>query len=123
MRLIGWANWHDPNYAESVENKELAIELTIEYMKEMGLKFTGTYHQEGQYGAPVFDNDEKLCLSQRGWGELMVYVMDLDVFDFFTYLVWAWFTPHGEEQIFPDESVCIFNEFPPVPDFFTKFAA
>jgi hypothetical protein len=116
MKLIGWTNWHDPHYAECVENEELAIELTIAHMKEMGLKFSGHFHQNSRFGAPAFDNNEKLCLSQRSWGHLMSDVMDFDVFDFFSYVIWAWFPPPGEEQIFPDESICIFNEIPPVPD-------
>ena len=113
MKLIGWTNWHDPNYAECVENEGLAIELTVAYMIEMGLKFSGNYHQRGQNGVPVFDNNEKLCLSQRGWGNLMADVIDDDII---WYTTWAWFPPDGEEEIYPDVSVCIFNEIPPVPD-------
>ena len=119
MKLIGWTQWFDPNYSECVENIELAIEVTIAYMKEKGLKFSGPYHQDGRHGVTVFDNNEKLCVSQRRWGGLMADVMDLDMFELFSYTAWAWYCPGGEEEIFPDESVCIFNEIPPKPDYST----
>ena len=119
MKLIGWTNWFDPNYTDCVENEELAIKVTIAYMIERGLKFSGVYHQRGRHGVPVFDNSEKLCVSQRCWGELMADVMDIDEFEFFRYTAWAWYCPGGEEEIIPDESICIFNEIPPEPDFST----
>jgi len=66
-------------------------------MKEMGLKYTGTYHQRGKHGAPYFDNGKKLCYSLRCWGGLMAEVMNIE--GDMAYAQWAWWNP--EEEVFP----------------------
>ena len=113
MKLIGFTNWFDPNYEECEENLRLAIDLTIAYMKQHGLKFHGFTYQHGRNGVPCFDNGEKLCLSMRAWGALMAKVLGIE--GTFNYTHWAWDTPDGQEEKLPDESVCFWKEDPPPP--------
>ena len=108
MKLIGFTTWHDDNYQtiEDFAEDDIAEKVTIEYMKEHGYKFTGTYHQNGEFGTPYFDTNKKLCLSLRGWGALMAKVLDLPTdinnelgLDM-SYCYWAWWAD-DEECVFP----------------------
>ena len=67
MTLLGFTNWKDEHYEDIEYNDELDIawDVTVQYMKAHGLRFTGEHHQYGERGAPYFDTGKKLCLSMR----------------------------------------------------------
>ena len=107
MKLIGFTNWHNEKYEEieDVTEEDLACDVVVEYMRQHDLKFSGFYHQDGEFGAPYFDTGRKLCLSYRGWGALMAQVLrieadEVDGYDM-SYCRWAWLPP--EEQVLPGE--------------------
>ena len=116
MKLIGFThffddkykviNCFDPNYA-------LAWSLTVDFMKEKGLKWNGFYHQSGQYGTPYFDTGQRLCLSLRVWGWLMVDVLDIPKDETekndMRYCRWAWNWNDEKDEVylFPDEPIFI----------------
>ena len=64
-----------------------------------GIKFNGTYHQDGEYGCPLFKiNDAgifKWSCSFRAWGDVMEHAGYG-----FSYCDWAWDNP--EEPVTPD---------------------
>ena len=80
IKLIGFTNWQDEKYEdiEDFAEEDLACEITIQYMRQHDLKFSGFYHQDGEFGAPYFDTGRKLCLSYRCWGGLMAQVLGLE---------------------------------------------
>jgi len=106
MKVIGFTNWLNENYAEIDDFDpafNLAWDVTVQYMRRHRFKYTGTEHQEGTFGTPVFDTNQKLCLSCRAWGALMAEVLELPKDEEnghdMSYCCWAWDTP--DEQIFP----------------------
>jgi len=101
MELVGFTNWHDEMYQriEDSTESDLAERIVIEYMKQHNLRFTGTYHQCGEFGAPYFETNQKLCMSMRSWGDLMVRVLDIEDKRGMEYCTWAWCAP--EEEILP----------------------
>jgi hypothetical protein len=83
--------------------KDKAWNIVVRYMKEKKLQFTGIYHQGGEYGIPIFDNDFVLILTQRNWGSLMCEVMEDE--SCMGYVPWA-FNYHLEhEERYPDPSM------------------
>ena len=105
MKLIGFTNWQDEKYEdiEDFTEEDLACDLVVQHMKQHGLKFSGFYHQAGEFGAPYFDTNKKLCLSYRGWGSLMADVLQLEKDEQngynMSYCQWAWLPQ--EEQVLP----------------------
>ena len=112
MKLIGFTNFFDDKYHDidcSDVNYDLAWSLTVDYMKEKGLRWNGFYHQNGRYGTPYFDTEQRLCLSLRGWGSLMVDVLNIpqdenDKNDM-RYCKWAWNWNEVKDEVYlyPDE--------------------
>ena len=82
MRIVGWAEWDDPKYKEMFPiggaYKEAEVETVLaiiaEELRNNGYKFTGSYHQGGDYGVPVFDNGEVFQCSQRMWGGSIAHI-------------------------------------------------
>lgn len=111
MKIVGWTNWHyeheanvkykrfDPETWEEVEKIE---QIIAEELREKGYKFTGDYHQNGDYGVPVFDCGKVYQCSQRDWGNIMAmtYPEEIDNSDGFGYCKWAWVAP--EQMKVPD---------------------
>lgn len=98
MKIIGWTNWDSSCYdiINHRNNKiEEAIELTINELRKNNYKFTGDYHQNGDYGVPIFDNGAILKCSQREWGRIMAsaYPNEIDDSDGLGYCTWAWLPP------------------------------
>jgi hypothetical protein len=85
LKLIGFTHYLNPEYQiyDDLNEEEITHNLTIEYMREHGLRFFGHYHQRGKFRTPYFDNGKKLCLSLRGWGWLMAVI--LTITNFYSY--------------------------------------
>lgn len=65
------------------------------------IKFSGAYHQNGEYGAPLMKTDYgvfRWTCSFRYWGEVMERAKAGT-----NYMEWAWDAP--EEEITPDKAV------------------
>lgn len=104
MKIIDWTNWDNTKYKEMFSYTEERdwdaidkIETIIsEELRKHGYKFTGDYHQNGEYGVPVFDNGTVYHCTQRTWGSIMAraYPEEIDNKDEFAHCVWAWVAPH-----------------------------
>lgn len=114
MKIVGWTEWGDPRYKEmfpiggtyrEVEVKVVRA-IIAEELRTNGYKFTGSYHQNGDYGVPVFDNGEVFQCSQRIWGGIMAeaYSDEIDNSDGYGYTVWAWLPPY-EPMVVPNMKV------------------
>ena len=66
-----------------------AEDVVKEYIRRNGFKFSGEYHQYGEYGMPMFDDGSVLFCSWRHWGSIMAEAWDpdgdkgLDYMDFY----------------------------------------
>lgn len=109
MKIIGWTDWHFYGFSEehdaNYEYKEMEPK-TIAEMKEIetiiaqelcnkGYKFDGNYHQNGDFGVPIFDTGEVYQCTFRGWGRIMAqaYPDEIDNSDGMGYCDWAWIAP------------------------------
>lgn len=101
MKVTSWTNWNDDRYPEiPIELYEEARGIVVSELRKHGYKFTGGYHQYGDYGAPVIDGKYKMTWSQRSWGGVMAAAYPDTVDD---YTKWAWVAP--EEMVVPGEEV------------------
>lgn len=110
MKIVGWTEWDNPKYKEIFPIGSKCTEAEIEDVRKViaeelktnGYKFTGDYHQNGDFGVPVFDNGEVFQCSQRMWGDIMAqaYPEEIDNSDGYGYIEWAWFPP--EPMVVPD---------------------
>ena len=111
MKIVKWTEWDDPNYKEMFplgtaydsEKYDEAISVIAKELRENGYKFDGHYHQNGDFGVPVFDTGEVFQCTQRCWGAIMVeaYPDEIDNSDGYGYCDWAWIAP--EEMVVPVE--------------------
>lgn len=110
MKITGWTWYGNPDYKEMFPIEEQAtswdeiqkVETMIaNELRSKGYKFTGSYHQGGDYGAPVIDDTWVFQCSCRTWGGIMAmaYPDEIDNSDGYGYTVWAWLPP--EEMIVP----------------------
>ena len=110
MKVTGWTWYENPDYKDMspiggpfpFENRwDDVKDLIIKEIREHGYKFTGDYHQNGDFGAPIIDNEWIYMVSQRSWGHMMVraYPDKIDNSDGYGYCDWAWTAP--EEMILP----------------------
>ena len=109
MKITGWTNWDDPNYAEyaagSMAEVEARDDILIKEIREHGYKFTGDYHQNGDYGVPIIDDTWIYRASQRSWGHIMAFAYpdEIDNSDGMGYVAWAWSVPEGQKMVVPNE--------------------
>lgn len=123
MKVTGWTWWDNPEYAEmfpledrmdpswDMYDKVGEIEkLIAEDIRKHGYKFTGSYHQGGDYGAPIIDDKWLYQCSCRSWGNIIVmaYPEEFDSSDRYAYTVWAWLPPgypdNPERMIVPEKT-------------------
>lgn len=100
MKITGWTYWDNPDYKEmfSVDEPCTAMdEFNVKYLisgelRKNGYKFTGGYHQNGEFGVPIIDNKWLYQCSQRVWGGIMAmaYPDEIDDSDGMGYVEWAW---------------------------------
>ena len=115
MKVTGWTDWENDKYETMpsfyIEGKNITAEqfeeawnAVVEEIKNKGYKFSGTYHQNGDFGCPVIDDEYVFCVSMRNWGQVMVEAHNIPDEDGFAYCRWAWTTPDGEEMIVPGDN-------------------
>lgn len=103
MKVTGWTDWSDETYEELPDHLyEEAYGVVAAELSLRGYKFTGCYHQNGDYGVPIIDDKWKFTASQRTWGGIMVdaYPCEIDDSDNMGYVVWAWVAP--EPMVIPN---------------------
>ena len=112
MKIIGWT-WHgNPDYQEmypigfnvkpNTDWSRAEVEQTIiNELRDKGYRFTGDYHQNGDYGVPVFDNDLVATFTKRQWGALMyrAYPDEEGYSETLEYCKWAWDWPDCDEEM------------------------
>lgn len=113
MKIIGWTNYDNPQYKEmfpiggSYTKDEIdeVRNVIAEELRDRGYRFTGSYHQNGDYGVPIFDNGMIFTCSQRMWGGIMAmaYPDEIDNSDGLGYCDWAWIQPNNQKVVVPCE--------------------
>lgn len=72
MKVVGWTEWDDHYFEENdPELYKKQIKATIKGLRKYKIHFGASYHQNGEYGVPVFDDGSRMQTSQRSWGEIM----------------------------------------------------
>lgn len=107
LRIVDWVDWCDVECNPGVRDVSTLTtdefqkyrEAVVKSMKESGYKFTGFYHQNGEYGVPIFEDGVMFLVSQRTWGGIMADVMGADPNDRLAYMNWAYMPPENETQI------------------------
>lgn len=116
LRVLDWTDWE--NYEGYIELDRLTIEdedkiqdVIIKELKEKGYKFTGSYHQQGEFGAPVLGFSDKFedkfiyKTTQRVWGGIVADAFpENNLNDGYDYCRWAWLVPEDEEQVIPSKN-------------------
>lgn len=108
MKIVGWTWYGNSEYKAIICNRYEQIahieKIIAEELRNKGYKFTGDYHQHGDYGVPIFNNGKTYECSQRTWGDIMrqAYPDDIDNSDGLGYTDWAWISP--EPMVVPNES-------------------
>lgn len=106
MKITGWTWWENPEY-EDLPNElyDEAKSCVVEELRKHGYKFTGSYHQNGDFGVPIIDDVWLFQVSQRTWGNLMVtaYPDEIDDSDGYGYTEWAWTVPDGKTMVVPKD--------------------
>ena len=106
MRIIGWTEWDNPKYErlypQTYEEYLQVEEAITNELRSKGYKFTGDYHQNGDFGVPILDNGMVYQCTQRCWGEIMAsaYPDEVDDSDGYGYCKWAWTPP--EDMVAPE---------------------
>lgn len=100
MRIIGWTHYDDPTREElfpigdevSWEQVKEVEDAIVEELRSKGYKFSGYYHQNGDYGCPVFENGKWYGVSFRRWGSIMAEAYPEYARHYSThgYVMWAW---------------------------------
>ena len=113
MKIVGWTEWDDPNYRDRFPNGvqidwddlHRTEEVIAAELRNKGYKFTGDYHQNGDFGVPIFDDGTVFQCSQRTWGDIMVsaYPDEIEDHDRLGYTVWAWSPPEDMSVPNPED--------------------
>lgn len=113
MKIVGWTYYENPQYKEmypieepcTIEQITEIYNIISKELRDKGYKFTGTYHQNGDYGVPIFDNGMVFTTTMRSWGSIMAdaYPDEIDDSDGYGYLYWAWTVPDGQKMIIPQD--------------------
>ena len=112
MKIMGWTDWDNPKYTELKtktwkEYNEIE-KLVADELRSKGYKFDGEYHQNGDYGAPVFEDGTILKCTKRAWGGIMALAYpEGNLNDGYDYCRWAWMIPKDEDYSLPIGSDCI----------------
>lgn len=104
MKVTGWTWYENPDYKDMApvggpfpfEDRWGEVrDLVAKEIRDRGYRFTGDYHQNGDFGAPIIDGEWLFMVSQRSWGHMMVraYPEEHDPSDSLAYCKWAWTAP------------------------------
>lgn len=113
MKIVGWTEWDNGQYKErfpfgSAFSWDDVIEtqkVISDEIRERGYKFTGAYHQNGDFGVPIFDDGTVYQCSQRTWGGVVADAYPEEITDKkLAYTKWAWIEPEGETSVLPSPS-------------------
>lgn len=114
MKVIGWTHTEDERYPDVKDSIDQAsfnsfVEATIEDIRKHNYHFSGSYHQNGLYGVPVFDNGQSLMVSMRTWGKIMAdaWPDELNNSSSMGYCNWAWNAPDGVKVVVPGGGACL----------------
>lgn len=120
MKIVGWTHWDDLRFHDmdplSQEESSQIKQLIARELRKKGYKFNGYYHQDGEFGVPVFNDGTVYQCTYRTWGEIvaMAYPEEVrDCPDGAEYVFWAWH--HGEQKcVFPtwEQMVCDYRFTP-----------
>ena len=97
--VIGRAKQLFPIFGDDFANKSLeeinslwheADQIVIDCIRHNGFKFGGYYHQDGEFGMPMFDDGKVFFVSFRHWGHLMYEAWHPNAFDAMGYCKYAW---------------------------------
>ena len=107
MKVVRWTEWDDEHNddIESCREIEEMSEVVAKELREKGYHFNGSYHQNGDYGVPVFDNGKYFQVTQRTWGGVMAmaYPEEFDnPDDPYNYIVWYLGPENPSECIYPN---------------------
>jgi len=84
-------------------NYEEARATVIDEIRKNNYHFTGSYHQEGEFGCPVIDDKYYFQVTQREWGSIMADAYPNECYyglkENDRYLKWSWITE--ERSIVP----------------------
>ena len=116
MKITDWTWYGNPKYKEldgtwimpgqqgQAEYDMAAVrELIVREIKEKGYKFTGSYHQNGDFGCPVLDGKYIVLFSCREWGQIIEDAYKENPGNKMAYCLWAWVPPDGAEEILPGQ--------------------
>ena len=106
IKVIGWTDIYNAAYKECDYNNPKYIKAVIEEIKKTGYKFTGDYHQNGEYGAPVFNDGTLLFLSIDEWGWIIAKTYGIyNEYGQLDRYKWAWLVPQEEKEKIPDKDL------------------
>lgn len=78
MKIIKWDKWDDnliKNFPNNDKNiltyTEEEYKIVAEAAREAGYKFSGEYHQNGNFGVPYFENGKPFMVTQQNWIKVM----------------------------------------------------
>lgn len=82
MKIIGWTWYGNPEYKEMFPiglevnpncdwDREEVKQVIAEELRRCGYRITGDYHQNGDYGVPIFDNNMVATFTFGEWGGIM----------------------------------------------------
>lgn len=110
MRIIGWTEFDDPKYKErlpiggdyTIQDVRDTENTIAEELRRKGYRFDGTYHQNGDFGVPIFEDGTICQFTFRSWGHIMALAYPEEIEDKeYGYLRWAWMIPDGQMPVFP----------------------
>lgn len=107
-RLVDSAlkEWYEGSELAKIEDS--LDEVVISELRKHNYHFTGSTHQNYDYGCPIIDDKYIYCVSQRSWGRLMYLAFPEEDYskckDGYEYVKWAWTSPDGSEIILPHNS-------------------
>ncbi len=100
LEVKRWTHWDDRECEPAdMKNFDRLVEAIKSSLKRNGYRFTGSYHQNGKHGVPVFNDGTKFEVSMRTWGRIMASALGND--GPMDYTEWAW--ELGQDQILPKE--------------------
>lgn len=110
QKIVGWTRYDDPDHEELFpigepvpwEWHDEIEEMIVTEIRSKGYKFSGFYHQGGEYGCPLFDNGKWYGTTFRSWGWIMAmaYPDSVHLPEESSYVEWAWTPP--EEEVYPN---------------------